>query len=369
MGGGLLNALSGEAYFDDNGELLKTEVPMLPSASKLREFTKEKTGKKFEPKTKFAKEAHEAITDVGATLPLPGGALSKVLIPIFGQGVKALSKHQGATENQADLLKSAFMIGSTIANIGNAPQIARNAYNAVTNAIPQGTRLATRPIENGLNAIRNRPWFRTGRTTSKGPAMDEMERIEGLIQHGSMDAHEAMQVRRDINEARKKLGAFNYEPGIDKAAARRYLDEVDEVMREGIENFGNRQFPGWYRQYEQANQAYAVTQRSRQIQDYIKSNAIGKSLQSQTAKTLFHLGGTSAIMHAPSLLGAAVPVAAGAKGIQILNRMIRSPVLRNHYFEVLAAATAQNAGAMNRALTKFDKEAKKFENKKEKENQ
>jgi hypothetical protein len=44
--------------------------------------------------------------------------------------------------------------------------------------------------------------------------------------------------------------------------------------------------------------------------------------------------------------------------------MIRSPVLRNHYFEVLAAASAQNAGAMNRALDKFDKESAKLEEKK-----
>lgn len=359
--GAMMNALSGEAYFDDNGELLKTEVPMLPSAGKLREFTKEQTGEKYEPKTEFAKESHEAVTDIGAMAPFPGGMLSKLLLPVMGQGVKVLAKNQGATESQADMIKLTFMMGSTIGNIGNAPRFARQAYNEAINMIPQGTRMSTRAIQNGLGNIRNRPWFRTGRTTSKGPAMDEIQRIENAMQHGSMDVHDAMQIRRDINEARKKLGAFNYEPGIDKAAARRYLDEVDEVLSDGLSQYGRQNNPQWLHQYERANQAYAVTQRSRQLQDYIQSNALTKPLQSQTAKTLFHLGGASAITQVPAILGAAAPVAAGAKGIQIMNRMFRSPVLRNHYFDVLRQASLQNAGAMNRALQKFDIESKKLE--------
>lgn len=358
--GGLMNLLSADAAFDDEGNLLEN-VPRWPSSSELREFTKEKTGKKFEPKTPFAKEAHEAITDVGAAAPLPGGWFSKVLIPILGQGVKALAKHQGASESQGDMAKLGFMTAATIANIGNAPQMARNAYNEAVNMIRPGTRMQTRVIENGLNTLRNQPWYRTGRTTAKGPAFDEMQRIEDAIQHGSMDVHDAMQIRRDINEARKKLGAFNYEPGIDKAAARQHLDRVDEVLRDGLENYGSKNNPKWLNSYERANQAYAVTQRSRQLQDYIQANALTKGLQSQTAKLLFNLGAGSALIKMPAL---AIPTAgafAGAKGIQVINRMVRSPLLRNYYGQVLAAASAQNAGAMNNALKRLDEEAKKME--------
>jgi len=253
------------------------------------------------------------------------------------------------------------MMTSTIANIGNAPQMARNAYNQVVNMIPQGTRMSTRGLQTAINNLRNQPWYRTGRNATKGPAFDELNRIENAIQHGSMDVHDAMQIRRDINNARKRLGAFNYEPGIDKAQARNHLNQVDDLLREGIESYGQANNPQWLRNYERANQAYAVTQRSRQLQDYIQSSALGKMVQSNTAKTLFHLGGASALSQAPALIAGAIPVAAGAKGIQIINRMIRSPVLRNHYMQVLTQAAAQNSGAMNRALQKFDKEALKFE--------
>lgn len=359
--GGLMNLLSGEAYFDDKGDLLQGEVPMLPSAHQLREFSKEKTGNKYEPRTEFAKNAHEAATDIGASLPLPGSWFQKLLLPLGGQSVKALVKHQGGTEFQGDMSKLGFMMAATIANIGNAPQAARNAYNEATQMIPVGTRMPTKYLEQEMKALKNQPWYRSGETTAKMPAMKEIERIQNKIQHGSMEMHDAMQIRKDINEARTKLGFFLYEPGMDKAAARKYLDEVDDVLRTNMQRWGQAKNPEWIKLYEKANQAYGITKRSMQLQDFIKSSPIGKSLQSQTAKTIFNLGGASAIMHAPALIAGAVPIAAGAKGIQVINRMIRSPVLRNHYLDVVKAASAQNAGALNIALTKFDKEAKKLE--------
>jgi hypothetical protein len=360
--GGLMNALSGEAYFDEKGQPLETDVPMLPSANQLREFTKEKTGKRYEPKTEFAKNAHEAVTDVGSSLPIPvGGWFQKLLLPVLGQGAKATVKSQGGSETQGDLAKNGFMLMSTIANLGNAPQIARNAYHQAVNMVAPGTRMSTRYMTQELNALRNTPWYRTGRTTSKGPAFDEIDRIDRSIQHGSMDMHEAMQIRRDINEARNKLGAFNYEPGIDKAAARHYLDRVDEVLRTNIERWGQANNPQWLNAYREANQAMAVTRSSERLQDFIQKNAITKHFQSETTKTLFHLGAGSAIAHAPALLGGVAVAGSAGKGIQLINRMIRSPILRNHYAQVVAAATTQNAGAMNNALQKFDEEARKLE--------
>ena len=359
--GGLLNALSGEAHFDDSGELLKTKVPKLPSSHELREFTKEKTGKRFEPKSEISKNLQEATTDIGSSLPFPGGWIQKLIMPIFGQGAKSFVKAQGGTESQGDLAKIGFMGLSTIAGNANAPRIARQAYQEAVNMIPQGTRMSTRYLTQELNSLRNTPWYRTGRTTAKGPAFDEVERIENAIQHGSMDMHDAMQIRRDISEARNRLGAFNYEPGIDKAAARQHLDRVDEILRSNIERWGQANNPNWLNSYDQANQAYGVTQRSMKLQDYIRSNAITKNVQSQTAKSLFHLGGASLIAQVPALLGGVAVAGAAAKGVQLINRMIRSPVLRNHYAQVVAAAAAQNAGAMNNALQKFDEEARKLE--------
>lgn len=360
--GMLLNSLSGEAYFDEKGEPLKSDVPMLPSTHELREFTKEKTGKRYEPKNEFSKNAQEAVTDIGSSLPIPaGGWFQKLLMPALGQGAKAVVKSQGGTESQGDKTKLGFMLMSTIAHLGNAPQLARNAYHEAVNMIPQGTRMSSRYLTQELNALRNTPWYRTGRTATKGAAFDEVERIENAIQHGSMDMHDAMQIRRDINQQRNRLGAFHYEPGLDKAAARQYLDRVDELLRNNMERWGQANNPQWLNAYRQSSQAVAVTRRSMALQDYIQSNAVTKHLQSETSRTLFHLGGAAAISHAPALLGGVAVAGGAAKGIQLINRMIRSPMLRTHYAQVVAAAATQNAGAMNNALQRFDKEAKKLE--------
>lgn len=360
--GGFLNALSGEANFNDQGEL-QENVPMLPTSHELREFTKEKTGKKFEPKTEFGKNAHESVTDIGAGLPLPGSWIQKLLTPILGQSVKAIGKNQGLSEKNADLAKNVFMVASTIAGNGNAPKIAKNAYSEAVNMMPENARMSAKYMQQEINALKNTPSFRTGRSTATGPAMDEIARIENAIQEGSMNVRDSMAIRKKINEARNKLGAFNYEPGIDKKAAREYLDQVDDVLRSNMDRYGQANNPKWLKNYQRANQAYAVTKRSQQLQDFIGSHPLGKGLQSDTAKVLFHYGAISGLSHASPLIATLGPLAAGAKSMQIINRMIRSPVLRNHYLEVLIAASAQNAGAMNRALTKFDNEAAKEEKK------
>lgn len=364
--GGLLNALSGEANFNDRGEL-QENVPTLPSSHKLREFTKEKTGKKYEPKTEFAKHGHEVTSDIGAGLAFPGTWIMKLLTPILGQSVKAIGMNQGLSEKNADLAKNIFMVTSTIAGNGNAPRIARNAYHEAVNMMPENARMSARYLQQEINALKNTPSFRTGRSTAIGPAMDELKRIENSIQQGSMNVRDAMAIRKKINEARNQLGSFLYQPGIDKKAAREYLDQVDNVLRTNMERYGQANNPNWLKNYQRANQAYAVTRKSQQLQDYISSHPLGKHLQSDTAKTLFHYGAISGLSHtSPLIAGAIGPLAAGGKTIQVINRMIRSPVLRNHYLEVLTAAAAQNAGAMHRALTRFDNEAEKLEKKNQK---
>lgn len=361
--GSFLNLLSGEAYFDEKGEMLPSEkVKMAPSATELREVTKSKTGKYLEPKGKVSENSQEFLTDVGSSAWLPGlGAVGKILVPMAGQSLKALVKNQGGTETQGDMAKLGLMGITTLANIGNAPKFAGRLYNEAINMMPQGVRISANPTVQAFNKIKNTSWYKTGRTTSKGPAMDEMARIESAIQHGELDAHDAMQLRRDINEARDRLGAFGYEPGIDKRQARKFLDEVDEGLMGSLENYGNRSNPKWLKNYKTANEAYRVTNSSRQLQEYISSHPLARPLQSQTAKTLFHLGGASAISHVPSLLGAAAPLAASAKSIQIINRMIRSSALRNYYLRVLSEASLGNAGAMKNALDRFDKVASKME--------
>ncbi len=89
-------------------------------------------------------------------------------------------------------------------------------------------------------------------------------------------------------------------------------------------------------------------------------------MQSQTAKTLFHLGGASIGSAVPAFTAVVAPAAAIAKTVQITNRLIRSPVLRRHYVDVLTQAAAGNAAATQKSLKKFDIIAQREEKKEQK---
>ena len=359
-----LNAITPELSENEEGMPYGPgEAPQgLPGPHELREFTKEKTGKYLEPKSELSKATQEISSDIGSMFSTPGlAAWQKILQPIGGQIIKQVIKASGGGESAQEWGKFGFMGLSTIAQLGNAPKVASRALAQVEQMLPQGLRFSTKPTEQALMKIKNTPWYKTGRTPSKGSAFDEIERIEKAIQNGTIDAHEAMQLRRDINEARKELGAFKLNQVADTKAARRYLDEVDNALMESFENYGKNINPEWLKSYKLANEAFRVTQRSRQISDFISKHA--KPLQSETAKTLFHVAGTSGALNVPLIATAAAPTLAAAKTIQIMNRMIRSPVLRNHYIEVLSQAAIGNAAATQKALEKFDKAAQRADKK------
>ena len=349
-----------QTFEEETGETETFSGIKLPSAEELHERVKQKTGEYLEPHHEFSKVSQEISSDIGSMFSTPGlGFMQKILLPIGGQLTKQIIKHSGGSEKAQDYGKLGFMTISSIANIGNAPRVASQALNQAENMIPRGIRFSSIPTERAFNRIRNSDWFRSGRTPSKGPAMDEMDRIQAHIQNGSIDSHMAMQLRKDINEARRQLGGFQLNRPVNRRQALRYLDEVDNALLKSMENYGRNVNPQWFHNYILANEAYRITQRSRLISDFIQQHA--KPLQSETAKVLFHVAGTSAGLNIPVLAGAAIPAAIGAKSIQIINRMIRSPILRNHYLDVLQQASIGNVAATQKALDKFDRLSKKEE--------
>lgn len=337
----------------------------LPTTESLREFTKEKTGKYLEPKNQRQKATQEYISGVGASLPVMG-PLAALAVPLVGQIAKEGIKWSGGSESEADLAKLGIMTVASIANLGNARGVAGQAMNVARDMIPQGLRISAGRTLNAFNRLRNQSWWRTGSTPSKAPAMQMVERIENQIaNNGTLNLHDAMQLRRDINEARKSLGAFNIPPITDRGAARRYLDQVDRALVESMEHYGANVNPNWWRNYQVANQAFAVTERSGKIAQFIERHA--KPLQSDMAKVLFHTGGAGLVSGiglggtAGVLSGAAGGAALLGQSYKIMNRMIRSPLIRSHYVEVLNAAASGNAALLNKALERFDKVALKHE--------
>ncbi len=342
----------------------KFKKSQLPTASDFRELTKKRSGKYLEPKSGITQASNEVLSDIGSMFSTPWelSFLQKIAVPIGGQIFKQAIKAGGGGDTAQEVGKLGFMTMATMANLGNAQKVAGQAIRDAEAMIAPGVTFSAKPTENVLQKIKNSSWFKTGRTPSKGPAMDEISRIEGMIKNGQFDAHEVMQLRRDLNEARKGLKAFSLTPVPDKKAALKYIDDVDDALRASMENYGKNVNPQWWKNYNSANEAFKITQRSRQLSEFLSLRA--KPLQSETAKILFHVGGSTALTHLPAVAAASVPIAASLKTIQIMNRMIRSPVLRNHYLDVVRATATGNAAVIDKALDSFDKKAKALEKKK-----
>lgn len=363
--GAFMNMMTPELWEDEEGMPYgPDEGPEgFPSAQKLHEFTKEKTGNYLEPKNSLSEATQEITSDIGSMFSTPGlGALTKILAPIGGQATKQLIKSSGGDIKAQEYGKLGFMTLSTIANLGNAPKVASQAMNEAKDMIPRGVSFLARPTERSLTRVKNMPWYKTGSDASKAPAFQMIKKIENRIQNGMIDAHEAMQLRHDLNNARKALGGFQINPVPDKKGALRYLDMVDDALISSMENYGRNVNPNWWKNYKLANEAFRVTSRSRSISDFIQQHA--KPMQSETAKTLMHIGGAAAITKLPAIATAAAPIAATAKTIQIMNRMVHSPILRSHYIDVLRQASTGNAVLLNEALEKFDREALRQEKQK-----
>lgn len=362
---GLLSLMTPELYESEEGMPYSAEERPkgFPGQEEFRKFTKSKTGGYLEPQSDLAKSSQEWAGDIGTALSSGQGWAQSILSTLGGQiakeGVKGLTK----SETKGDLAKLGFLGIASIARLGNAPKIAGLALDEAKAMLPQGLRFSAQPTINALQRLKNQPWYRTGKTASKSKAFEKIEQIENkIINNRWIDGQDAMQLRHDINEARKELGAFTLPvPGqvIDKKAAKKYLNEVDKALLESMENYGTKVNPEWWKTYNEANKAFAITQRSRQISDMVGKYA--KPLQSETAKVMFHLGAASLVSKLPVLAVSAAPVMATAKSIQIMNRVFRSPVLRQHYADVLKYAAQENSLMLGKTLKKFDAAAKKEE--------
>lgn len=336
-----------------------------PKTSELREKTKESTGGYLEPKNDISKITQEITSDISSMFDPSLGRLpfmQRILLPISGQATKQTLKSLGTDEKTQDIGKLATMGILSIANLGNAREVATQAINDATNMMPRGLSFSTRPTEIALNNIKNQPWYRTGVDATKQAAFNTIASIENRIRGGRINGQESMQLRRDISNQRRALGGYNVPGNPDRQASLRYLDMVDRALLESMENYGRHVNPRWWTAYTESQEAYRVTQRSEAISNFISSR-YAKPFTSEVAKiafgTLLAQGGLRVPLAGMGVAG----LLAARKSFQIINRMIHSPMLRRHYLNVINAAAQGNSALMIKELEKFDSIGKNLEKK------
>ncbi len=316
----------------------------------------------LEPKSepeKFVQEATKTLTQ----LSLPGGGAStwaqRTALAFAGETAKEATKYLGFDPSKQEIAKLATLGITSLAQIGNAPQFARQYFQQQRNAIPRGVRFNAQPMQQRLNQIRNSEWFRVGDPASTRAARALVDDVEGLVNNGTVGARDAMRMREVINEAAENLGAFAVDRR-HRGAHAGHVNEVRDALIHGMEQTLGHQYPNWWGEYQNANAVFGITRRSSALGDFIASN-YAKPLVSEAGKVLFGNAIAKGGAGVAKLALATGAIATGAKAIELTNRIMRSPTLRRYYQDVVAQAGRQDAAAMSKALSKFDEESAKEE--------
>jgi hypothetical protein len=342
----------------------------MPTSEEVKEqftkpLSKSLTGEEnvLEPKSEPERFAQEFTQDL-VRLAIPGSGvnswLGRIGLSIGGNSAKEISKQLGFSPSTQELVKMGTLGILSLAQLGNAPQFARQHFQQTKAAMPRGVRINTTPLQTALNRIRRTDWFRGHNVPETRAAREMIQSIEERIQGGTIPIHDAMTLRENLNSMAESLGAFNVERGQRTAHVAR-LNEVRDALIQGMEQTVGRQYPQWWNQYQQANQAFGITQRSTALGNFIANN-YARPIVSDAGKILFGNALAKGAAGVAKLGIATAGIASGAKAITLVNRM-RSPLLRRYYGQVLNCAARGDSIAMANALRKFDEESLKEEKK------
>lgn len=314
----------------------------------------------LEPKSEPERFAQEFTQDL-ARLSVPGSGvhswMGRVGLSLAGNSVKEITKQLGFSPSSQELAKLGTLGIVSLAQIGNAPQFARQYFQQTKAMMPRGVRFNTQPLENALNQIRNSQWYRGHPTPSTRAAREMIDSIEARIQSGTLSVQDGMTLRENINELAHNLGAFSVE-GTQRVAHVGRLNEVRDALIQGMENTIGRQYPNWWRQYQDANQAFAITQRSSALGNFIANN-YARPIVSDAGKILFGNALAKGAAGVAKLGMAGVGITTGAKAIELTNRIAASPTLRRYYSRVVSDAARGDGLALSKSLQRFDEEALK----------
>jgi len=318
----------------------------LPTSSQLRELTQAATGEFLEPQTKW-EEFGDAVTEDFAVLALP----VKGKVPFaraLGTSVLANSGAEIANafggEGYAGATKMGLLIASGFIGKGGLRQHIRNLYNDMETAIPQGAEVSATNLSKRLNEIE--AIIRKGDPldASKAPVFQKINAIRDKIQGGMIPVDEVVELTKSTNESIFGLGELK--------RSQNQLYNVRNALHETTKEYG-AQNKAFLDKWKAANQAYAATETSRRIGNWVRKNVKPKDyIYAGSA-----LGGGSALLGTTATgtaLAGAGGVAATAYTAEVLKRIAQSPELKKYYMDATKAALKENSAAFAKSMRRLD---------------
>jgi hypothetical protein len=366
----------------------KKENP-LPTSATLQKKSEELGQGYLSANSPLEKKTDEVLGDVASML-LPGAQsysyARNIGIPLAGALAKEGIEYFSGDEKTANYgkLGTMFLLDLISARRGTIPRTpgvkgalemggpqsyVSSLFKKAEASLPKnGQMVDATQLQVGLKNLRS-TFNRGGTRESRAAALKVIDELEARIQNGQIDVRELPAFRTRINEDIQKLGGWDFTtpPAIRERAIKNLSDVKRNVIQAG-EDYGRTQNPEFLNAWKSANEAQSVLSRSNVVSNFIQKT-IGDSVISKGVKALFGLGGAGA---AATKLSATALLESGATGAflgslygtaKLLYRVVKSPTLREYYFNTINAAINGQKGLLIKNANLLDEKIKEEEKK------
>lgn len=331
-------------------DLLAQLTESLPTSTSLKEnVTRKYTGNYLEPQNDFERFSDEVASD-----------FASLLIPVKGKIPFARALGQSVLANAGGELSGAFFgedaknytkIGLLFASGligqkgGGVKKYINNLYDDMRSEIQPGATVSASSLEKQLNNIESSLMKGDPTAASKQPVFQKIKAIRNKISGGEIAVDELIELTKDTNEV-----IFS---GKDIVRKGNKIYDVRESLQKSTQQYGS-QNASFLDKWKDANQAYAATEASRKVGNWVKQNIKPKDY----AYAAGALGLEGLAIGAPAALGtvgAGAALAGTAYTAEILKRISQSSALRTYYTNVINNALKQNKASFVRSMKQLDK--------------
>ncbi len=344
--------------------LFGDEQQTIPTSRDIRSAGKKITGEALEPKTGMEEKIDEFVSDV-ASFSLPGTgqfkAIRNIGIPIIGGLMKEGLKYGNASEKTQAYGKVGTMVVLDLLSrrTGGAKKYAGSLFQQAEEALPKGVSFDASKLEKSLDTLEKTMTMGGTRPSTK-KSLDKILEIKKEIKNGKIEGKRLAAYRSSINEAIDEIGGFNLEVPIkQKPAAIRNLNQVKSEVIKTLDEYGGKYNPEYQKLSRDANEAWAAYEKSNKIASFIQKK-VPYASKSKSAGLLFSstpvIGPAAAAILNPAGGVGLTAAALGYQSYKVLDRVVRSPVLRKYYINSLKEAAAGNVSQTTKNLKLLDKE-------------
>lgn len=326
---------------------------LFPSSEKIREKVSSKVGDKYlEPKNKVEAFSDDIVSDLAA-LMIPGKVkapksvrlinpfLKKLGIAAAGNIAKEGAKAVGAGEGAQQAIKLGAMVLTGAISRSAPKKLVSDLYKEADASIKGSPRIEAPELNKYVKNLKGE--LKQGlQAPSEKAVLSSLERLQSKIKNGKIGVKELWSSKRSINEEMAKA-LFETPAKGAKARAKNLYKGINRELNKELAKYGESN-PEFGKAFQSAEDGYRALAKSQVIGNFARKHTNSKYAP------------MAAYLFKPIFGKIAAPSAAtigGYKGAQILYRISKSPTLRKYYKEVVQAAAQENAGAMNKSLSKL----------------